>query len=68
MDVCDVTAVGCVELAAGLTENTTLRLLNIQANAIGMEGAKAVGKMLETNRVLETINLNADGSLGIPNL
>ena len=58
---CGITSEGCVQLAAGLTENTTLQTLWM---SVGVEGAKALSKAIEENKTLRWLRLDDDDSLG----
>ena len=61
---CGITSEGCVQLAAGLTENTTLQTLWMYGNDVGVEGAKALSKVIEENKTLRDLRLYDDDSLG----
>ena len=58
---CGITSEGCVQLAAGLTENTTLQTFWM---SVGVEGAKALSKAIEENKTLSWLRLDDDDSLG----
>ena len=55
MQYCEITSQGFVQLAAGLISNTSLKKLNLYGNHCGMEGAKAIGNMLEENKTLQEL-------------
>ena len=52
---CSMTSDGVGEVVSGLSDNQTLRLLNLSGNPIGSEGAVAVATMLKRNSSLETL-------------
>ena len=54
---CSLTSDGVEEVVSGLSDNTTLRELDLSCNQIGSEGAVAVATMLKTNSSLERLNL-----------
>ena len=58
-----MTTAGAVQLATALTHNTSLRVLWMHYNRIGVEGAKATAKMLQQNKTLEQLYLDGDESL-----
>lgn len=61
---CGITAQGCVHIAAQLShENSTLRILWMLNNEIGIEGAKAMSTMIENNTSLQELHLDGDDSL-----
>ena len=49
---CKITSQGLVQLAAGLISNSSLKKLRLDGNQYGIEGAKALSKMLEENKTL----------------
>ena len=55
---CSLTSDGVGEVVSGLSDNTTLRELDLWWNQIGSEGAVAVATMLKTNSSLERLNLH----------
>ena len=55
---CSMTSDGVGEVVSGLSDNQTLRLLNLDGNPIGSEGAVAVAAMLKRNSSLEVLRLN----------
>ena len=61
MNRCGIISEGCVQLAAGLAENTGVQTLQIGGNRVGVEGAKALSKVIEENK---TLLLHRDDSLG----
>ena len=55
---CSLTSDGVGEVVSGLSDNTTLRELDLSCNQIGSEGAVSVATMLKTNSSLERLNLS----------
>ena len=55
---CSMTSDGVGEVVSGLSDNHTLRELNLSGNQIGSEGAVAVATMLKRNSSLETLILD----------
>ena len=53
-----MTSDGVGEVVSGLSDNHTLRELNLSDNQIGSEGAVAVATMLKRNSSLETLQLH----------
>ena len=60
---CSMTSDGVGEVVSGLSDNHTLRELDLSDNHIGSEGAVAVATMLKRNSSLETLRL-AECSIG----
>ena len=60
---CGITSEGCVQLAAGLIENTSVQTLWLNDNHIGAEGARAISKVIEKNKTLQWLLLHGDESL-----
>ena len=54
---CGLTSDGVGEVVSGLSDNHSLRELDLIGNQIGLEGAVAVATMLKTNSSLERLNL-----------
>ena len=61
---CGITSQGAVEIAAGLTENSTLHELDMRDNEIGVAGAEAMARMLVENSTLQALYLSRDETLG----
>ena len=61
---CGITSQGAVEIAAGLTENSTLHALHMWDNEIGVAGAEAMARMLVENSTLQELDLRSDETLG----
>ena len=59
--VCSLTSDGVGEVVSGLSDNHTLRKLDLNWNQIGSEGAVAVATMLTTNSSLESLYLTRCG-------
>jgi Ran GTPase-activating protein (RanGAP) involved in mRNA processing and transport len=57
--VCRMTSDGVGEVVDGLSDNHTLRVLNLSGNHIGSEGAVAVATMLKSNSSLERLYLDS---------
>ena len=55
---CNMTSDGVREVVSGLSDNHTLRELDLNDNQIESEGAVAVATMLKKNSSLETLRLN----------
>ena len=54
---CGLTSDGVGEVVSGLSENHSLRELDLRVNQIGSEGAVAMATMLKTNSSLERLSL-----------
>ena len=54
---CGLTSDGVGEVVSGLSDNHSLRELDLRGNQIGSEGAVAVATMLKTNSTLERLSL-----------
>ena len=63
MGKCGITSEGCVQLAAGLIENTTIQTLWLPNNHVGVEGARAISEVIEKNKTLKDLWLRGDESL-----
>ena len=59
---CEITSQGCIHICAALSENSTLLIMKMDGNAIGVEGAKAMSEMLEKNTSLKELDLIGDDS------
>ena len=55
---CNMTSDGVREVVSGLSDNHTLKELDLNDNQIGSEGAVAMATMLKENSLLETLRLN----------
>ena len=65
---CSLTSDGVGEVMSGLSDNHTLRVLNLNYNQIRSEGAVTIATMLKTNSSLETLDLDGcsiDSSGGV---
>ena len=62
MDSCEITSKGFIEVSSSLT-NTSLQELDMVGNSLGMDGAKAVSKMITDNNTLKFLDLRDDDSL-----
>ena len=65
---CSLTSDGVGEVVSGLSDNHTLRVLNLSGNQIRSEGAVALAKMLKKNNSLEVLYLircSIDSSGGV---
>ena len=61
---CGIKADGCVLLIEGLTVNSSLHVLKLNGNEIGIKGAKAMSKMMAVNETIKELHvLNRDDSL-----
>ena len=58
LSVCSMTSDGVGEVMSGLSDNHTLRELNLSNSQIGSEGAVAMATMLKRNSSLETLRLH----------
>ena len=58
---CGLTSDGVGEVVSGLSENHSLRELDLTGNRIGSEGAVSVATMLKTNSSLERLSLGGCG-------
>ena len=58
LDYCSMTSDGVGEVVSGLSDNHTLRELDLSGNLIGSEGAIVMATMLKRNSSLETLDLN----------
>ena len=58
---CGLTSDGVGEVVSGLSDNHSLRELDLRRNQIGSEGAVAVATMLKTNSSLERLSLGGCG-------
>ncbi len=54
---CNITASGARHLAEILHTNSTLKLLWLASNPIGVDGATAFAAMLQVNTTLKTLDL-----------
>ena len=61
--MCGITSQGAVEIAAGLTENCKLCVLDMAGNKLGVAGAEAMGRMLVQNNILMELDLTQDSTL-----
>ena len=65
---CNLTSDGVGEVVSGLSDNHTLRVLNLSLNQIRSEGAVTIATMLKTNSSLERLDLvrcSIDSSGGV---
>ena len=59
LSYCSLTSDGVGELVSGLSDNHTLRVLNLSGNQIRSDGAVAIATMLKTNSSLEILYLDS---------
>ena len=60
MESCEITSKGFIEVSSSLTSLPTLFM---GGNSLGMDGAKAVSKMITDNNTLKLLDLSVDDSL-----
>ena len=62
---CDIDGERACCLARALHSNTTLRVLNMSGNSVGVRGALAMAEMLKHNTTLEALDMSGDTSIGV---